>query len=90
MAVAHASSSTALIEMFRSGAIGGRRMIPAKGNTNGAPVMVGDVDLRSIVADAVHIARFRTLSDADLVTTLPGGGDKLVSFKAKGTFRSSE
>ena len=70
MVTAHASSSAALIEMFRSGAIGGRRMIPAKGNTNGAPVMIGGVDLMSIVATAVHIARFRTPSGADLVTTL--------------------
>ena len=68
MALAHASRSTALIETSRSGAIGGHRMIPAKGNTNGAPVMIGGVDLRSIVVTAVHIARFRTPSGADLVT----------------------
>jgi hypothetical protein len=72
MTVAHVSSSAALIKTSRSGAIGGRRMIPAKGNTNGAPVMIGGIDLRSIVANAVHTARFRTPSDADLVTTLPG------------------
>ena len=72
MAMAHVSSSAALIETSRSGAIGGRRRIPAKGNTNGAPVMIGGVDLRSIVANPVHIARFRTPSGTDLVTTLPG------------------
>ena len=70
MALAHASRSTAPIETSRSGAIGGHRIIPAKGNTNGAPVMIGGVDLRSIVVTAVHIARFRTPSGADLVTTL--------------------
>ena len=68
MAMAHASRSTAPIETFRSGAIGGRRMIPVKGNTNGAPVIIGGVDLRSIVVNAVHIARFRTPSGTDLIT----------------------
>ena len=83
MAVAHASRSTALIETSRYGAIGGRRMILAKGNTNGAPVMIRGVDLRSIVINAIHIARFWTLSGADFVITPPGAVISLYFLRRK-------
>ena len=55
MVMAYASSSTALIETSCSGAIGGRRMIPAKGNTNGVPVMIWGVDLMSIIVTVTII-----------------------------------
>ena len=41
IAVAHVSRSIVLIEMSRSVAIGGRRIIPVNGSINGAPMMVG-------------------------------------------------
>jgi hypothetical protein len=43
IAVDHVSRSIALIEMSRSVAIAGRRIIPVNGSMKGAPVMVGGV-----------------------------------------------
>ena len=70
IAVAHAPRSAALREMFRSAAVGGRRMIPVKGSMNGAPMMVGGVVRRSIVTIPVDLAIFRRPSGADLVRIL--------------------
>jgi hypothetical protein len=77
--VAHACSTAALSAMSRSAAAGGNRITLAKDRTKGAPVMTWGVDLRPIMATALHFPMFRNPSDGDLVIGPPVATDSYCS-----------